>query len=296
MSYYGHLLEMSSYARARAHFDSIKAWRGSHEKPIFPHKRYAKHKAMRMLSDGTIVFRHWHTDVLQVHPDNSLTVQGYGSVTTSALLNALLPTNIRHVAGGESGPVLALCDAGDHPWGSWERDASGRYRKVYPDNPPMVVRCGSAVRLKRRGARWVPVGEVKPFEWRVAGKRARQVAKRLNIAEFRQVMPALIALAPPEAPAGYCGRWVSSHDYDRIVALLVERRYAEALDLCALKVRREWVQGQGSVTTVLGVKESCLRRVRDRYVQQAGATVKRTARTLTMSQYSTYRSNLRRFG
>lgn len=54
----------------------------------------------RMLADRSIAFRLYRTDVVTWRPDNSVSIKNYGSATTTAFGNALLPYGVWLEAGG----------------------------------------------------------------------------------------------------------------------------------------------------------------------------------------------------
>jgi hypothetical protein len=288
-----------TYAQARRHFDSVKPWRGKDDKPIG--KRRHNTKRMRMLGDGTIVYRHHGTDVLRWHPNDTLTVNGYGSMTTTCLINRLLPSGIRHSGSNQVEPILMLYDAhgSDGPWGRWERyrkpDMSwDSYRRVPPVNPTEVVLCAHGVRLKfdKASDRWRPVSRLVPFEWRVPSKRSRAIAKRLDQSEFIDVSNALLALNEPEH------KWYGYVDYRCLARLVMAKRYAEALEICPLTWEHTYDQiTRKSGRTCKGVSKYALKRIRDRFLSETrGGTRRRSERILTLPQYRTYRDYLRRFG
>lgn len=287
---------METYQQARKHFNSVKPWRNRTDRPIAGRRHNAKR--MRMLDDGTIVYQHWAKDILLFHPNGNITVNGYSSCTTTSLLNFLLPRGVRHEMGVCGDPVIILYDRNGSPYGRWEQgtvpDKNGycRYVRVRDASVPEVIKCGTGVTLKFNKAtyRWRPTTKVVPFEYRTLSKRARALAKDLNITEFKCVQSAIIAMAPPERT----NRW-GCGDHGKIADMLLAKDYAGVLDEGELYWRYNGY-GKTPQHTLLGVKQSCLNKVRDRYCVLKGATTKHVKRSLTLPQYSTYKANRRRFG
>lgn len=83
------------YSDAHQYWERIKPWRGyspTDAKPLAGRK--AHHMTIRKLNDGSIAMRLHHTDVVTYHPDNSITIEGYASVSTDAFARALLPSGL----------------------------------------------------------------------------------------------------------------------------------------------------------------------------------------------------------
>lgn len=281
-----------SYAEARHWFDKVKPYRGRDERPIG--NRRHNMKTMRMATDGTIIFSHWQKDILKWRPDNRLTVHGYPSVTTTALLNSILPQGVQHLCGGHD-PMLILCDPSESFYGEWVRDPeTNRYKRLPPEHPVKIIKCQHGVTLKRVGRRWEPASKLEPFIWRVAGKRARAAVAKSRLNEFKAVVPALLALLPDVQPGYGYYRWF---DYTEIEQLIADGKFAEAFELCP-KYRRHlgWADGINHGYGPLTVPQSVFRKLRDRAIKRMGATATRSERVLTLAQYRTYRSYLNRFG
>lgn len=95
--------KLRDHADAHQHFEKMKPWRNGHPewhlrdaRPIGNGDsiRKKKHLSIRRNEDGDYALRYHNTDVVIYHEDGSLSLNPYASVSTSALVNKLLPNNI----------------------------------------------------------------------------------------------------------------------------------------------------------------------------------------------------------
>lgn len=211
---------LSSYAAARAHFDSVKPYRGeSDDAPRPIGVRSHRNKQMRLLDDGSVAFRLYRTDCVIWHPDDQITVEGYSSMSTTAFVNCLTPyVTIRHRQGSwrVGGPVLELWTGNSSDY--WLRSDNGHVTNPMQRNPDygkgtLVVNCDSPVRLHYCDGRWVPVDvtDLYPFEVpTIDRKLALKASRAYRLPEFEAwlrmitvcagelVLPPTVAEGSPE--------------------------------------------------------------------------------------------------
>lgn len=299
---------LGSYAQARKHFDSVRPWDSKYnqnnERPIgernvktcgYGYYGERFNKAMRELDDGSIAFRLYQTDCVIWHPDNTLTIQGYMSMSTSCFIGMLAPENVSHQIGRKNWdePVLHL--RGIYPSKAeralpWEQS-----RSIWRDywNSGMIIQCSRPVRLRRTRKLWLPVkpDELTPFEmFRVDRAAARRASAKYHLSELHQIVNAAIALAgrpvlPPTQTSG---------SMDRIMAALREEQYLTAVSLMP----------RGGGSTAFGRRMVASNELTPGYLQQLrnhiyeceGALESYEERTLTPGQYKRYVADQRRFG
>lgn len=88
--------ELRSYEHALQKFNSIKPWRGDDEddmRPLHP-QRTCRRFGIGKYPNGDIYCRLWATDCVVWHPDNSITIRAWGSMSTNAFVNAIVPAGI----------------------------------------------------------------------------------------------------------------------------------------------------------------------------------------------------------
>lgn len=89
------LKRLDDYDAALKHWASIKPLRGHNEtdpKPI--EKRNKMHATIRKLNDGSIACRLHRTAVVIYHPDNTITLNSYSSISTNEFASGLLPWDV----------------------------------------------------------------------------------------------------------------------------------------------------------------------------------------------------------
>jgi hypothetical protein len=205
---------LTSYAEARRHFDRVKPYRGesaSAPRPIGTRSR--KNKMMRELDDGSIAFRLFRTDCVTWHPDETLTVEGYPSTSTSAFIGRLAPSVVSHRQGAEwgpgSGPVLQLQSrSGGDYWLNTAGDYSSMARNPDYNRDTLIVNCTYPVKLHYSADRWLPVdpSELEPFSVEVIDRKlALKASREHHLPEFTawlrmiQVCAGEVILPPPLA-------------------------------------------------------------------------------------------------
>jgi hypothetical protein len=103
---------------------------------------------IRMDSDEVIRFRLYSTDVIRVHPDDTITVEGYPTITTSAFANTLLPSGM-HLAGEIMHFDDLVCNV-YHPVRFTKTSAGWR-----PNTDDLGVQCLSTASIDRKLSREV---------------------------------------------------------------------------------------------------------------------------------------------
>jgi hypothetical protein len=86
------------YDSAMRYFQSIKPWRGqTGEHDERPLRERSRHKGVRKLHDGSIVFRLHNTDVVTYRPDGSAVISVYQSPTTQTFVDCFGPKSMAYV-------------------------------------------------------------------------------------------------------------------------------------------------------------------------------------------------------
>jgi hypothetical protein len=188
--------KITSYAEAKAHYDSVKSWFHCGDKPIKGQLRYDNMR-MRAYSNGAIGFRLYATQCVVYYPDETLTVQGYATMSTNAFVDTLTPDGIVHAMGrkGWDEPILHLRRDGE---GWWLDHADGSYKR---NEDVLIVNCSDPVKLRRDEDehRWVPIDEtdLQPFEFtEIDTKKARAANKQLRLQSFIDAAPMVDAFSP----------------------------------------------------------------------------------------------------
>ena len=182
-----------NYDDALRVWEKTKPWRNHWNDDIRPlASRAAKHKVILRMGDGSIALRLYNTDVLTYHPDGSLTVRGWPSMSTNSFANALLPSGLwASFSDGVTGCFLALAD---YPW----QDPTGT----------TLIRCSQPVRLDYYDGRWRVHPDCTPEPWvypKLDKAKARAALKYYRVTEFTQWLNAAVELGGIEIPAiAYC--------------------------------------------------------------------------------------------
>lgn len=202
-----------SYADARAHFDSTKPYRDESDQAPRPiGVRAHRNKQMRLLDDESVAFRLYRTDCVIYHPDGQVTIEGYSSMSTTAFVNCLGPSNVRHGQGSwrVGGAVLELWKGYESYWLPYDRSDPLSLMQRNPDygKGTLVINCGSPVRLNYCDGRWLPVdvADLHPFEVPTIDRSlALKVSREYHLLEFeawlRMILVCAGELALPPADA-----------------------------------------------------------------------------------------------
>lgn len=101
---------IENYEEALRFFEKKKPWRGGSENVRPVHRSRRRHMEMRKISDGSIVFRLYNTDVVTWYPCGDFSVTPYPSKTTDAFAHALLPSGIYPQFTHRLGTLLMIGD------------------------------------------------------------------------------------------------------------------------------------------------------------------------------------------
>ena len=175
------------YSDALNYWGKIKPWRGSgdtNSRPIAG--RAKKHMVMRQLNNDGIAFRLHGTDVVVYHPDGSIVLNAYPSISTDMFARSLTPSGICTTFNSGAGYLLHL-----------ERENTTMTFRMARDN----------VRLQRNDAgEWHPVDPAmfQPFiKYRVNTTRANDALKRYGFNNFKAWVKARAAMSQPRMGLGY---------------------------------------------------------------------------------------------
>jgi hypothetical protein len=80
---------LSTYSDALRFWENAATWRGESNERILD-SRKKRRVNIRQLRDGSIACRLYNTDVVTYHPDNSMTIESWASVSTDEFANRLL--------------------------------------------------------------------------------------------------------------------------------------------------------------------------------------------------------------
>jgi hypothetical protein len=305
-----------SYRTARKHFDSVKPWNSKYnpdgdERPIG--KRAIKadsgvdfNYAMRLLRDESVAFRLYNTDCVVWHPDDTLTVHGWASMSTNEFIRSLTPQGIsqscRHeMYNGRRGdafdPVLHLMPLTERWYSSDYRYPDVRDRKVVGTDwrSGIVVNCDGPVRLHYNAAQkhWVPSepDALDPFRVpRIDRKAAREVSRQYNLATLNKVLNAVVALA---GTTGYVSqRTAGAAPMGEIMNALEQERYVEAISMFPRGYSFSFGRYHGTET---GIRPGFVKRLRDHIYDHEGVVTYVDEPILTPAQYRRYIADSKRF-
>jgi hypothetical protein len=161
------LPRLPDYAAALRHWNEVVPIRGhesSEWKPVGRRSKWS-HMRMRKAGDGTIVIRLYHTDVIEYHPDGSMSFEGYESVSTQQFVNAICPSGITPVYMQSVGYCLGLARR--------ELDNVRHYENMH-----FFLMDRGKLSIERRGdrAEWYPIGDTPQFETIVLDKELTRAA------------------------------------------------------------------------------------------------------------------------
>ena len=80
---------LSTHSDALRFWENAATWRGEDNERILD-SRKKRRVNIRQLRDGSIACRLYNTDVVTYHPDNSMTIESWASVSTDEFANSLL--------------------------------------------------------------------------------------------------------------------------------------------------------------------------------------------------------------
>lgn len=292
---------ISSFEKAKAHFNKVKPWRGDTERPIGV--RSHKNKGMRELHDGSIAFRLYHTDCVIWHPDGTLTVEGYASMSTTSFIGSLVPDGVSHAKGRKNWdePVLHLQTPTDRPQRDWPRYGDPRYSELtevyYAElraywNSGSIIQCSRPVHLhySAETKRWEPTrpDELDCFNVPTIDRtHAREVSREYNLPTLEKVVNAVVALANLPEPAQSRGGINVE-----IMRLLKQEDYMSAIALMPRGTTKSFGRRYG---TPNGIKPGFLRDLRDFIYEREGAVENHLKPMLTPGQYKRYVRDSNRF-
>jgi hypothetical protein len=295
---------LSSYDEARKHFDSVKPWESKYnpdyERPIgarnikLDHYEERFNKAMRMVDDD-IIFRLYAQDCVIWHPDNSVTVHGHPTMSTTAFVNGLVPDGVTHCKGRKDcdEPVLSLRAAESPKWlddESWEQHRP-RWQAYW--NSGSIIQCSGPVRLHYNAEteRWEPRDwdDLYPFHVPVVDRKlAREASMRYNLATLARVCSAVQTLANlPGAVEGHRG-----YQFGAMMDALEREAYIEAITLMP---RGQVVVRHRRYGTPDGIEPGFLKKLRTHIYEHEGAVTRVEKRVLTPAAYRKYVADSNRF-
>lgn len=257
-------------------------------------------KAMRMLSDGSIAFRLYDHDCVVYHPDNTLTIHGYPTVSTNDFISGLTPMGISHTCRGRGRdnahePVLRLMPVVKHVWPADRYLGAKEYCWTGPDwSAGMVINCEQPVTLHYNVARrhYVPSNPsvLEPFRtFSLDHAASREVSQTFQLRKFEEMASLGLPLAlmkERDGDASFAKR------VSRIEDALHDGNLAEALRW----VRRGESDSFGRVHGTLdGVKPGFLKRLRWHLYDVHGAVIRKDESILTPAQYKRYKADGKRF-
>lgn len=169
--------------------------------------------------DGAIAFRLYDTDVVTWHPDGSVEIENYGTVTTSGFASRFLPRgfHLHHPTtrrGDEVGHrgirYQAEPDRGDKSWQQERRERRIAFGGVVRFTPGE----GGAWRVDEDTCDTVTL------PGKVDQRKARELAKRYHLKDFE----AWLSMAPRHMDIEHVGRF----DISDCLDLLEKRNFKEA--------------------------------------------------------------------
>ena len=166
----------------------------------------------------SVALRYHHTDVVTWHPDNSITIDPYMSISTDNFIANALPSMIRthfNHANRRNGEMLIKL--AEHNTWSWWDDPEAR---IYALNPQGR---GGSVHLKQdeHGVYQFDEGHTKPWRIPVVNKqRAREALANTNYSDIRHWLPAAYQLSAFKPDEITKSRWVL---HNEILSMLDDR-------------------------------------------------------------------------
>ena len=102
------LPHLRSHSDALNYWARIKPWRGGDENVRPLAGRNKKHMNIRKLNDHSIAMRLHGTDVVIYHPDNTITLNAYPSVSTDMFARSVTPAGICTTFNSGAGYLVHL--------------------------------------------------------------------------------------------------------------------------------------------------------------------------------------------
>lgn len=202
--------DINSYADARKHFDSVKPWRGSTDRPIG--SRRHSNKRMRMTDDGSIEFEYQGHKYIVYRPDGGVDVEAFDFPAQMYVVQRTIPNGIDFLnINARVKPSVATAPINqvkpDRWWGfpywvtkngPWKDPGYPEWnnRKANPD--VLVFQAPEPVRLNYYADRdmWLPdENALVPFEWDEIDKSAsRKLNEEYKLGHFEAWVNAQIKL------------------------------------------------------------------------------------------------------
>jgi hypothetical protein len=204
--------DINSYADARKHFDSVKPWRGSTDRPLG--NRRHSNKRMRMTDDGSIEMEYQSHTFIVYRPDGTVDAQAYDGNVQTNIVRQAIPKGIElQNVEVRLKPTIALAPVAQVKDGySWYNSfphwipKNGPWKDPYPEwgnrkvNPDvLVLQSANPVKLNYYADKdmWLPIDESKlvPFEWDEIDKSAsRKLNEEYKLGHFEAWVNAQIKL------------------------------------------------------------------------------------------------------
>jgi hypothetical protein len=164
-------------------------------------------RVIRYGADESIAFRLYETDVVTWHPDGSVAIENFGTVTTSGFASNFAPFHLYH-------PVTRRGGDGGHK-GIGYAAADGTRRICW----------GGAVRFRPDGDGWTPDQDtLDTIDFPVLDRRAsRALPKRFNLADFRMwlsMAPRHLDIEHQRFDVGTCLDALEQRDFRKAAAYL----------------------------------------------------------------------------
>lgn len=275
---------LQSYTDALRHWESRdNIWHDTNWRPIGT--KNCLNKQMHKEHDGSITFKLYHKECVSWHEDDSITIHGHDTMSTTSFVDALTPSGVNHAKGriDDYEPVLHLRGPQPDTDGlTWEESRPIRMRHW---NNTMVIKCWSPVTLRKQSGGWAPVGELEPFRVPVIDRKlAREVAREYRLAEFEAVAQAAVVLQQISARSR-CGMF-------DIADALRCGNMAEAISMVPVGgVSKSFgctYGGPGQITP------GFMRKLRNWIYDHEGAMVYEQRLSLTLTQYRKYIADSKR--
>lgn len=210
---------INSYITALSKWQTTVPWRGATDENVRPlDKRAKKHMTIRKLNDESIALSLYNTDVVIYHPDDTITLTPYSSISTDKFANHFTPQGINVHFNDALGYVINLKvapNSGDKPYGEWH-----------------MFRFSGALRLKK----WIdPDSMLKEHLWTIDErttsqipfkkycidrKRARQASEKYGLNTFTHWFNAITAMGGIKEHRKSSWFW---NDHDMAALLLSDR-------------------------------------------------------------------------
>jgi hypothetical protein len=278
---------ISSYAEAKAFHDATKINRHGNR---WPSQTKVKHM-FTCNGDESIAFKLYDTECVTYHPDGSLTIQGYGTTTTSQFIDRLTPLGVRHEChqrSGRHGPMLMLQPVCEHvdPPNQWH-DEERRWTGV-DWGEGVVIKCEFPVTINYSADRGhhMPVGDVPKFNLPSINRAAaRQAAKEYQLADFERAARAYVVL-----------QRIRSHQGESMWTVANALREGRLGDACKGVPVGGTTKSYGQRWGGPGqVDPGFFRELRDWIYDHEGVVENETLQFLTMKQYERYLKMTKRF-